>query len=281
MLARAELATGNPAAAEGSLDRAMKLGAAKEEVAGDLARALLAKGEQQRVIDLVGDIGQWPQPRRLLLALSRAEAALALPAYEPRDLTKSFLNVFRLRSTAQADGAIADLPWLDRHLTELRGRVLRWKAAISTSPANASRRRSRLRTSGTPTGRRVLKVGPDQQLRRPSDAARVAQDNDIIEIESGRYVGDVALWQQSGLLLRGVNGRPHLDSQGHTAQEQGIWVFRGNDIVVENIEFSGARARTRNGSGIRFFGRNLTVRDSYFHTTRTACSPGLRPTAKS
>ena len=118
---------------------------------------------------------------------------------------------------------------------------------------------------GTPSGRRVLKVGPDQPLQRPSDAARVAQDNDIIEIEAGRYVGDVALWTQNGLLLRGVNGRPHLDSQGRTAQDQGIWVFRGNDIVVENIEFSGARARSRNGSGIRFFGRNLTVRDSYFH----------------
>jgi hypothetical protein len=73
------------------------------------------------------------------------------------------------------------------------------------------------------------------------------------------------VWTQNGLLLRGVNGRAHLDSQGRTAQEQGIWVIRGNDIVVENIEFSGARSRARNGSGIRFFGRNLTVRDSYFH----------------
>ena len=118
---------------------------------------------------------------------------------------------------------------------------------------------------GTPSGRRVLKVGPDQPLKRPSDAARVAQDNDIIEIEAGRYVGDVTLWTQNGLLLRGVNGRPHLDAQGRSAQDQGIWVFRGNDIVVENIEFSGARSRSRNGSGIRFFGRNLTVRDSYFH----------------
>ena len=62
-----------------------------------------------------------------------------------------------------------------------------------------------------------------------------------------------------------MNGRPHLDSQGRTAQDQGIWVFRGNDIVVENVEFSGARSRARNGSGIRFFGNNLTVRDSYFH----------------
>jgi hypothetical protein len=114
------------------------------------------------------------------------------------------------------------------------------------------------------TTRRVLKVGPQHTLHRPSDAARMAEDNDVIEIEAGQYVGDVAAWTQSGLLLRGVNGRPHLDSRGRTALEQGIWVFRGNDIVVENVEFSGARTRDRNGSGIRFFGRNLTVRDSVF-----------------
>lgn len=75
-LARADLASGHAAAAEGSIERAMALGAPKEEVAGDLSRMLLAKGEPQRVVDL-GDIGQWPQPRRLTLALSKAEAALA------------------------------------------------------------------------------------------------------------------------------------------------------------------------------------------------------------
>src|SRR5262249_5353219 len=37
------------------------------------------------------------------------------------------------------------------------------------------------------------------------------------------------------------------------------------DIVVEGIEFTGAKASSRNGSGIRFTGRNLTVRDSVFH----------------
>ena len=91
-LARADLAMGNPAAAAGSLERAMQLGAPKEEVAGDLARVLLAKGEPQRVIDLVGDLDQWPQPRRLLLALSKAEAALALARYDPRQLVKAFAD---------------------------------------------------------------------------------------------------------------------------------------------------------------------------------------------
>jgi hypothetical protein len=265
VLARAELATGNAAAAEGSLERAMKLGAPREEIAGDLARVLLAKGEPQGVIDLVGDVNQWPQPRRLLLALGKAEAALALPRYEPREVTKDFVSVFRLRSTAQADGAIVDLPWFDRHVAELRAKNAAVEGGYQHFSCDREPAAIASAQADTPSGRRVLKVGPDHELRRPSDAARVARDNDIIEIEGGRYVGDVALWTQSGLLLRGVNGRPHLDSQGRTAEEQGIWVFRGNDIVVENIEFSGARARTRNGSGIRFFGRNLTVRDSYFH----------------
>jgi Flp pilus assembly protein TadD len=266
-MARADLATGHHAAAEGSLTRAVQLGAPKEEVAADLTRVLLARGEPRRVIDLVGDVVQWPQPVRLELALSKAEAALALPTYDPRELTKAIIDVFRLRSTAQADGAKTDLAWFDRHTADLRKK----QAAVENSYQHfACKRepdadsRSTLAASAT-VGRRVLRVGPAEQLRRPSDAARVAQDNDIIEIAAGRYVGDVAVWKQNGLLLRGVNGRPHLDAQGRSAQDQGIWVFQGNDIVVENIEFSGARSRHRNGSGIRFFGSNLTVRDSYFH----------------
>jgi tetratricopeptide (TPR) repeat protein len=268
-LARADLAMGNLAAAEGSLERAMQLGAPKGDVVGDLARVLLAKGEPQRVIDLVGDVSQWPQSRRLMPALSKAEAALALPRYNRRDLTKSFVEVFRLRASAQADSAQVDLAWFDRHTAELR----RKDAAVEGGFQHFACNRAPEATENAPSpdapippaGRRVLQVGPERQLRRPSDAARVAQDNDLIEIDAGRYVGDVALWMQNGLLLRGVNGRPHLDSQGRVAQEQGIWVFRGNDIAVENIEFSGARSPHRNGSGIRFLGRNLTVRDSYFH----------------
>jgi tetratricopeptide (TPR) repeat protein len=181
VLARAELATGNPAAAEGSLDRAMKLGAAKEEVAGDLARALLAEGEQQRVIDLVGDIGQWPQPRRLSLALSRAEAALALPAYEPRDLTKSFLNVFRLRSTAPADGAIADLQWLDRHLTELRAKSPAVEGGYQHFACEREPTALEPANGGTPTGRACSRSAPinrcggratQRALRRTTTSSR-------------------------------------------------------------------------------------------------------------
>lgn len=264
-LARADLATGHLDTAEGSLTRAVRLGAPKDEVATDLARVLLAKGEPRRVIDLAGDVGEWPQPVRLGLALSKAEAVLALPNYDPRELTKSFIDVFRLHSTAQTDGTTTDFAWFDRHTADLRKKQAAVEGGYQHFACNRQPDASPDSRSTATAGRRVLKVGPAEQLRRPSEAARVAQDNDIIEIAAGRYVGDAALWTQNGLLLRGVNGRPHLDSQGRTVQDQGIWVFRGNDIVVENIEFSGARSRHRNGTGIRFFGRNLTVRDSYFH----------------
>jgi tetratricopeptide (TPR) repeat protein len=160
-LARADLAMGNPAAAAGSLERAMQLGASKEEVAGDLARVLLAKGEPQRVIDLVGDLDQWPQPRRLLLALSKAEAALAFASYDPRQLTKSFTDSFRLRASAQSDGAIADLAWFDRHTAELRGKHVAAEGGYQHATCNGGQEAAANALAsaapGTPTDRRVLK----------------------------------------------------------------------------------------------------------------------------
>jgi len=42
-------------------------------------------------------------------------------------------------------------------------------------------------------------------------------------------------------------------------------VIKGRDVIVENVELSGARVPSRNGAGIRAEGRNLTVRASYFH----------------
>ncbi len=44
----------------------------------------------------------------------------------------------------------------------------------------------------------------------------------------------------------------------------GIWVISGNNVRVENIAFSGARVRDKNGAGIRLLGANLTVRNCRF-----------------
>jgi hypothetical protein len=119
------------------------------------------------------------------------------------------------------------------------------------------------------TGRRVLHVGPGRKLATPGAAARAARDGDAILIDAAEYPGSRAVWAQSRILIRGVNGRPHLVGGDKLAQGKAIWVFNGDEVIVENVEFSGARVPSGNGAGIRAQGRRLTVRAGYFHDSDT------------
>jgi hypothetical protein len=112
---------------------------------------------------------------------------------------------------------------------------------------------------------RVLRVGPDEQLAVPSAAARIAQDGDTVEIIAADYTADVAVWPQSELTLRGVDGRPHLRAAGRAAEGKAIWVIKGDDVLVENIEMSGTRVPGFAGAGIRAEGGKLTLRGVHFH----------------
>jgi len=121
----------------------------------------------------------------------------------------------------------------------------------------------------------ILSVGPGKQFIFPSVAADFAVDGDIVEIDGhGFYRGDVAVWKQNNLTLRGVNGRPHLQAAGKSAGHKGIWVIKGNNVVVENIEFSGAKVPDRNGAGIRQEGNHLTVRNCFFHHNQNGILAG-------
>jgi len=98
----------------------------------------------------------------------------------------------------------------------------------------------------------TLHVGPDQRLTLPSQAALQARDGDVVEIDAGEYRGDVAVWTQSKLTIRGRGGMAKLIAGGQAAESKAIWVVRGGDIRIEKVEFSGARVPDRNGAGIRF-----------------------------
>jgi hypothetical protein len=119
------------------------------------------------------------------------------------------------------------------------------------------------RTEARP-GPRIIRVGNGQRLAKIADAARIARDGDTIEIEAGDYVGDVAVWTQPHLTIRGVNGRPRLIAGGASAEDKAIWVVRGEDITIENIEFVGARVADKNGAGIRFERGRLVIRNCRF-----------------
>lgn len=115
-----------------------------------------------------------------------------------------------------------------------------------------------------PPGVRVWRVGPNGPLLRVADAARLAGDGDIVEIEAGDYRGDVAVWNQSRLTIRGVNGAARLFADGHSAEGKAIWVIQRGEFEIANVDFIGARVGDGNGAGIRFEGGHLRVSHCLF-----------------
>ncbi len=112
----------------------------------------------------------------------------------------------------------------------------------------------------------TLQVGPGQPYAKPCAAIAAAANGDTILIDAaGDYAGDVCAVTRSGLTLRGINGRPHIDAAGQHAEGKAIWVIKGANTTVDNIEFSGCRVPDQNGAGLRVEADNLVVRHSWFH----------------
>lgn len=111
----------------------------------------------------------------------------------------------------------------------------------------------------------VWRVGPLRELKRPSDAARIARDGDVVELDAATYAGDAAVWRQHRLLIRAVGGRARLRASGAHAEGKAIWVIKGDGTTIESVEFADAKVPDGNGAGIRLEGTGLTVRDCYFH----------------
>ena len=117
---------------------------------------------------------------------------------------------------------------------------------------------------GTSPRRRVLSVGPRRAIKRIADAARLARDGDLVEIDAGDYVGDVAVWQQDDLMLRAVGGRARLHAAGAAAEGKAIWVLRSACISVQGFDFYGCAVASGNGAGIRLESGAATVHDCAF-----------------
>jgi pectate lyase len=125
----------------------------------------------------------------------------------------------------------------------------------------------------------TLQVGFGKKYLVPSIAAKFAHDGDIVEIDAGDYPKDAATWKQNNLTIRGVGGQAHLNADGASVEGKGIWVIRGNNVIIENIEFSGAQVRDRNGAGIRLEGAGLTIRNCYFHDNQNGILTGANETS--
>ncbi len=111
----------------------------------------------------------------------------------------------------------------------------------------------------------VWKVGPMRTYTLPSQVTSLVNHGDTVEIDAGIYLSNVAVWTKHNLVLRGKGGMAVLNSNGSSAESKAIWVIKGNNNTVENIEFTGCTVPDLNGAGIRLEGTHLTVRHCYFH----------------
>ena len=112
--------------------------------------------------------------------------------------------------------------------------------------------------------RNVLQVGPTRAIKTIAESSRLARAGDTIEVDSGDYTADVAVWQHDGVTVRAVGGRVRLLAQGAAAEGKGIWVVRASGMRVEGFDFEGAAVPSRNGAGIRLEKGSLLVRNCSF-----------------
>lgn len=111
----------------------------------------------------------------------------------------------------------------------------------------------------------TLIVGPGEKITTITEAAAVARNGEVIEIQPGDYRRQPVIWTQSNLIIRGASPRPTMIADGASAEGKAIWVVRGGKVRIENIEFRGARAPDGNGAGIRFEKGQLVLRRCAFY----------------
>lgn len=164
--------------------------------------------------------------------------------------------------TAYSISGADELPATSQYLGDIRRDASGQLVVVPISVPKVDEGGANAQPTGALT--RVIRVGPEHATRTIAAAASLARDGDTVEIEAGDYLGDVAVWKQNDLTIRGVGGRARLVASGASAEGKGIWVMRGGTFTVENIEFTGARVPDKNGAGIRFERGRLVIRNCRF-----------------
>jgi hypothetical protein len=127
---------------------------------------------------------------------------------------------------------------------------------------------------------RLIEVGAQRAVKTLAEASRLAKDGDIVEVDVGDYLRDVAVWTQNDLTLRAKNGRARLIAQGASAEAKGIWVIRGGKISVEGFDFIGSAVSDQNGAGIRLEQGQLRVENCRFFDNENGILTGGNANSK-
>ena len=95
---------------------------------------------------------------------------------------------------------------------------------------------------------RVLRVGPGQSFQTLASAVAASQDGDTIQVQSGTYINDFAIVTHA-VRIMGVGGKAHFVARGNIPNDKAILIDQAPELVLENLEFSGAEVPDGNGAG--------------------------------
>jgi hypothetical protein len=121
---------------------------------------------------------------------------------------------------------------------------------------------------------RILRVGSGQSFQTLSSAVAAAQDGDTIQVQSGTYINDYAIVTHAVRIV-GVGGKAHFVSRGKIPNDKAILIDQAPELVLENLEFSGAEVPDGNGAAIRFERGLLIVKNCDFHDNQEGILGGV------
>jgi hypothetical protein len=112
-------------------------------------------------------------------------------------------------------------------------------------------------------------VGPNRNYKTCKEVQALVKNGDTVSIAEAVY-RDVAQvsWTTDQLYILGEGKGPRLEAGANIANDQsngkGIFVVRGKNCIIENIEFANAKVIDHNGAGIRQEGANVLVKNCRF-----------------
>ncbi len=110
-----------------------------------------------------------------------------------------------------------------------------------------------------PAGAETITVGPAGQPEAMRQALRDARDGDVIRLLPGNYKGVSAVITQRQLTIRGEGERPVFHGNAKGVDGNAVFIVRGGEVRLENIEFRGVRTADASGAGVRLEAGKLTV----------------------
>ena len=122
----------------------------------------------------------------------------------------------------------------------------------------------------------TLEVGPQRELKNPSDAARIAKNGDRIAIDPGEYF-DCALWHANAITIEAAGPAGTVVLTDRACAGKASFVISGNDVTLRGLTFTRIRVPDGNGAGIRAEGRNLTIESCAFVNNQMAILAADQP----